>query len=447
VRLSVSNDLTGWIAYQGEPLDGEQRYWLQRGGLEMGGEIVGQRESWLANLAVERLLQYHRPMLEDGTIEYEFYYREGESLVHPALDRRAFVLGPSGVQIHWISDGVFERSPLSPDNLSDEPRHRRGPPDLPLRDNRWNRMRITLAGNTLHLTLNEQLIYQVDLEPTNQRTFGFFHWADRTEARVRNVVWTGDWPRELPPVEQQELAGEGTRFLDERIPQLTARFQHDFTRDGLPLERFLTETMSRQFVEVSNDGMRVMVRGRQGFTQGWIGPKLQLQGDFDIQVEFDNLQLSGSLDSSTGIYLMAITADPETTHSSVYRGCLRKPNTPDRIVVQAEFNRHKPSGNSLTWPGSTAEESTSGTLRLARRGDRIYCLIAEADSPNFRLVHTEVVPREPTRLDGVRLMAAISSVIDGPCEVAVTWKRLSIWAEKITEVPTRRTGGPPQPTD
>jgi hypothetical protein len=308
-------------------------------------------------------------------------------------------------------------------------------------------MRITLAGNTLHLTLNDQLIYQVDLEPTNQRTFGLFHWADRTEARVRNVVWTGDWPRELPSVEQQELAGEGTRFLDERIPQLTAQFQHDFTRDGLPLERFLTETMSRQFVEVSNDGMRVMVRGRQGFTQGWIGPKLQLQGDFDIQVEFDNLQLSGSLDSSTGIYLMAITADPETTHSSVYRGCLRKPNTPDRIVVQAEFNRHKPSGNSLTWPGSTAEESTSGTLRLARRGDRIYCLLAEADSPNFRLVHTEVVPREATRLDGVRLMAAIYSVIDGPCEVAVTWKRLSIWAEKITEVPTRRTGGAPQPTD
>jgi hypothetical protein len=163
-----------------------------------------------------------------------------------------------------------------------------------------------------------------------------------------------------------------------------------------------------------------------------------LEGDFDIRAEFETLRLSGTPDSSAGVFLQVVMADPETTHAAIYRGCLRKPNAMDRIVVQAEFNRSKPSGISMTWPGSTAEESTAGTLRLARHGDTIYCLFAEADSPNFRLIHTEVVPREAVRFDGVRLMNSVYSAIDRPCEVEVTWKRLLIWGEKITESPIRR---------
>ena len=36
------------------------------------------------------------------------------------------------------------------------------------------------------------------LEPENQRTFGFFHYADETQVRVRNVTYHGNWPRVLP---------------------------------------------------------------------------------------------------------------------------------------------------------------------------------------------------------------------------------------------------------
>lgn len=439
IHLSASNDLTGWYAYYDEPVSGDNDPWRQRGDIANGGGIVGRHEPGLNGLACERLLQYHRPMLEDGTIEYEFYYREGEAAVHPALDRRAWILDSQGIQTHWITDGTFERNGLDPLNLTDEAANRRGPRSWPLKLSAWNHLRLTLAGNAVDLALNEEPIYHGELESTNQRTFGLFHWCDQTEARVRNVIWRGGWPRELPTVESQELAGPGTRWLDERLPQLTARYEHDFTRDGLPLDRFLTETSSRQSVEASADGVRVVVPGRQGYTPWWIGPHLQLQGDFDVRAEFENLQLSGTMHSSTGVYLMIITADSETTHAGVYRGCLRTPRALDRTVVQAEFNRHKPTGAALSWPGSTAEESTSGTLRLARRGDTIYCLFAEADSPNFRLVHSEVVPRQATRFDGVRLMSSIFSALDGPCEVAVTWKRLSIWAEQIGRPPPRQT--------
>jgi hypothetical protein len=173
---------------------------------------------------------------------------------------------------------------------------------------------------------------------------------------------------------------------------------------------------------------------------------VQLIGDFDVRAEFEQLELLGNADSSVGVFLTVVFSDPEVTHAGIYRGRLTKPNTRDRVVVQTEFNRTKSSGITMAWPGSTAEESTSGTFRLARRGDTIYCLFAEADSPHFRLIHQETVPAAATRFDGVRLMSSTYSEIDVPCQSAVTWKQLSIWAEKIIQ-PRTAAERPPAPTD
>lgn len=433
VRLSAIGNLVGWNAYYDEPIEGDQAYWRQRSDRVPGGEIIGQREPWLAGQYVERVLHYGRPMLEDGTIEYDFYYRDGESHVHPALDRRAFILDPDGVRIHWMTDGIHERTELSPQNLADVPEDRRGPSPLPLREDDWNRLRLQLTGDVLELFLNGQLVYDTLVEPTNQRTFGLFHWADQTEAHVRNIVWAGDWPKELPPVEEQAMAGKEIRGLDQRIPELTASFEHDFIRDGLSLNRFRVHSPPKALVVLTVNGLRVTVNAENEYRAGWIAPKLRVHGDFDLRVEFEALGLSAAEHASCGIYLMAITEDPATTHAGIYRGLLRKPNTRDRRIIQAEFNRRRSGVSRHIWPGSTAEEATSGTLRLARRGDKMYCLFAESDSPNFRLVHTESVTTEPTLLDGVRLVAAVSSSVDRPSETAVVWKRMSVRAEKITD--------------
>jgi hypothetical protein len=137
-------------------------------------------------------------MLEDGQIAYEFFYEPGKTLAHPALDRLVFLLDPAGIKIHWRTDGAYERTGLAPDNASEEPANRRGPAALPLKAGEWNRLRLNLAGDTVTLTLNDAEIYVRTLEPTNQRTFGLFHQADATEARVRNVTYRGQWPRTVP---------------------------------------------------------------------------------------------------------------------------------------------------------------------------------------------------------------------------------------------------------
>lgn len=435
IRLSDNSDLTGWHAYHGEPVSGDGGYW--RHVEDSGGTIIGQREPWLAEAAVERLLQYHRPMLEDGTIEYEFYFRDDEMRVHPALDRRAFILSRNGILTHWVTDGIFDRTGASP--VEPAPEQERDSQNtsatLPLRENDWNRMRLSLVGDRVQLFLNDQPVYGGEIEPTNQRTFGLFHWADQTEARVRNVVWSGSWPQELPPVSEQELAGEGLDFLDERIPDLTARFEHDFAQGGLPDELFRAPGANTTVTIESGEGVRLRATSTSDSTSGWISPNLRIHGDFDIRVEFEGLETSGPIDSSCGIFLMTITDDPEYTHSGVYRGTLRRPNIPDRQVIQSEFNRNRNGGNLLTWAGTTSEEAMSGTLRLARRGDQMHCLFAEGDSDNFRLVHTETVPTELTIFDGVRLVTATYSIMRGECACAVTWKRLSILAEEITDRP------------
>jgi hypothetical protein len=92
-----------------------------------------------------------------------------------------------------------------PDNTTVEKENRKGPDKLSLKPNDWNRVKLTLVGDKVTLDLNDATIYERTLEPTNQRVFGLFHYADETEVRVRNVVYKGNWPKKLPDV--QELAG------------------------------------------------------------------------------------------------------------------------------------------------------------------------------------------------------------------------------------------------
>lgn len=192
--LSGTSDLAGWLAdYYDEPSSGDHSAWEKR-----GGEIVGRAVPELRGAMVESLLYYHRPMLEDGAIEYEFFYDRARAIVHPALDRLAFLLDTDGVKVHWMTDGPYERNGIGPDNMIQEAHCRRGPATNLLRPDAWNRLKLALTGDTVALTLNGTPLYERPVEPTNQRFFGLFHYADASEARVRNVTYRGRWRTSLP---------------------------------------------------------------------------------------------------------------------------------------------------------------------------------------------------------------------------------------------------------
>jgi hypothetical protein len=194
LNLTALPDLTGWLAdYFAESVGVEDPDWDKR-----GDEIYGRSRTDTPGLKQESVLRYNRPLLEDGEIEYEFYHEPGKTTVHPALDRLTFLLEPDGVKVHWLTDAQYERSELNPANATSEPANLRGPSSLPLKTRDWNRLSLSLVGDRVNLRLNQTEIYARTLESENQRIFGLFHFADDTDVRVRNVTFSGRWPRELP---------------------------------------------------------------------------------------------------------------------------------------------------------------------------------------------------------------------------------------------------------
>jgi tetratricopeptide (TPR) repeat protein len=205
--LTAAADLAPWSAqYYNESAGGENATWQKRGEeIYAAGGLPPDAPDYRPQ--AQSVLQYHRPMLEDGEVEYEFWYEPGKVEVAPALDRLALLLTADGVKVHWLTDAAHERSGLAPDNEAVEKDNRRGPDRLPLKAKEWNKVKLAVAGDRVKLTLNGVEVYERPLEATNQRTFGLFHYTDATEVRVRQVTYRGQWPKTLPA--EDDLLNKG----------------------------------------------------------------------------------------------------------------------------------------------------------------------------------------------------------------------------------------------
>ena len=452
IKLSADSNLDGWLSYYDNRVGGQNAAW-QHVRSSDDEEIVGNRisrpggfvtsllnafnkpaatDSETQNLPPrqERLLRYHRPMLEDGTIEYDFFYSPGDILAHPALDRLAFLLHPDGVKVHWITDGKFDRSNLNSNNAFDEPESRRGPETLPLKNGDWNRLQLRLTGDTVSLVLNEAVVYERALEATNQRTFGLFHFADETQARVRNIVWQGDWPRSLPPIAKQELANDDTSFLDRAAADLTSVFDHDFARDGLQLEQFvILRGDPWTHVRHVENGVLTSRPGTGGYRNVTIAPRLMVHGDFDVIATYRDFKSTVAEGGNCNTMLLAILDNATADESSITRRHIHRANNILENVSQCVQVGRPVSGERRDYFGVSPMEESSGRLRLARRGDVMYFLTAEGDSPHFVLRGQHATATDAIRAEGLRLL---TQIFETGGEVSVVWSRLIVRAESLS---------------
>ena len=77
-------------------------------------------------------------------------------------------------------------------------------------------------------------------------------------------------------------------------------------------------------------------------------------------------------------------------HRPIY-GMNRLLNESGQNFATSSLSQFQADGNR-SWQAETkACESVSGRLRLARRGDKLFHLFAEEDSPVFRIFHTDEV--------------------------------------------------------
>jgi tetratricopeptide (TPR) repeat protein len=195
IDLLAEDDLGMWRPHLGQP-------WSKRGEeMFMAGAKPDPPEDGKPlppRGYPEDAVYYQRPLLEDGVIEYEFYYEPDKAHVHPMLDRVTFLLEPDGLKLHWLTDAAAEKTKTPIDNAVDEPSSRRGPAKLPLNPKAWNKVRLAVTGDVVKIALNGVEVYERSIEPTNQRLFGLFHYTDRTEARVRGMTYSGAWPKKVP---------------------------------------------------------------------------------------------------------------------------------------------------------------------------------------------------------------------------------------------------------
>jgi len=436
VPLVVNQDLLGWYSYHHDELVGTQKgaTWGYVDDAESPGMLLGKRRLDVADSWYESLLCYARPLIAGEQIDLEFYYVPGEVLAHPALDRWAFLLEPQGVREHWLTDGRYNTTGVGPQNVVDRPEYRRGPGNLPLKRDDWNQLRLKLVDQQLQLVLNEQLIYERPIDPLRVQTFGLFRYADQSEVRVRNVQLSGDWPRTLPQQAQQSLVQTSVLELDRQRDALPATFEHNFALRGVPSQYFKLPTprptishhqrLMGLFVSVESDG---------AWNFNEIKPRFSLQGDFDLELTFDQLETPSEKDS--GLVMTIQLDDEQQTQYRIHR----IKNSAQRHEVHLSTSYLLPNQQRV-YPslGHAVCEASSGRVRLARRGDKIYFLYAAADAPLYRLVWTETASAVPAGLDSIGLLAVVNGVGKALC----VWKTVRISAEKLFWNPESTTARP-----
>lgn len=370
----------------------------------------------------ERLLVYARPIMEDGAIEYEFWYTPGKTVAHPTIGRKCFLLDADGVKLHQVTDGSFERSTLRPDNKIPVGPLRK----LPLRPDTWNSLRLEQKGDSLKLILNGTEIYQASLiGDRHERTFGLFHYADQTNLRARKLKWTGTWPKELPGLSQQALVSDRYRFLEESAAKLNALFTHHFDENSMIDGAFvMVEGDPSRDVQATEDGVILSRQGREGYQAAMLAPALDVAGDFDATVTFDQLKCDSPDDKISSVRMNVICANDTSDFSSIIHSNDR---SDEKIIqclkmqtIQGSERRHYFSHQPM--------ECYVGRLRLSRRGGKIYYLISENDSTQFRVVGEEDFAPEDLADHGIRFGPQVQGV---GSNATVRFTKLEVRADQL----------------
>ncbi|MEZ6088342.1 MAG: DUF1583 domain-containing protein [Pirellulaceae bacterium] len=433
IDLFADDRLLGWDAFFGT-VEGNDADWeiVKTEGTEESSDVApfvlqGKRRDMVNGCWCERLLRYHRPIFEDATFSYEFFYRNGSHAVHPTIGGRAFIFDAEArVIVHEVTNGVYERTIKRPQTQPAATTSAKKFPTNPLHSDQWNRMTIRIRDDQIEFVLNDHPIHEATLDRESDRCFGLFHYCDQSEALVRNLRWAGDWPKTLDAATSRSLQDT---TLEETIAGLNLEqsYHHEFA-DGIPLESFAVLGGDWKG-NITNTQRGVhMVRPGGNFVQYVIVPHLEMDGDFDVIAEFEDFQSTIASGGDANIQLM-LGFPTQTADYRFYRKFSRFAEKElGRQIIQAAHFYSREGHRTYEFPKLTSEAATGGKLRFVRHGDRLLYLFAAGESANYRLLHSESVTPEPTRPGGISLV--IETTKQG--EARVVWKSLDVRAERLT---------------
>lgn len=426
--LSKREDLQGWWAdMYGDVMSGDTPVWKKEGEEIVGNKIVNQE-----GRNRESLLQYHRPMLEDGEITYDFLYVPRQTHIHPTLGRMVMMLSEDGVKIHWLTDAQFERGGLAPDNLFVEQEYRRGTA-MPLKAGDWNKVKLKLTGDVVTLALNGDTIYERPLDSNNLRNFGFFRYAGDNDARIKNIVYRGNWPKSLPSLKDQELAGDDPNFVNFKDGELPATFSWNLQGKRPAHLDLIGIAPTSKFSPVEG-GLKIE-RGRStdmATTSAGIQWKnVSVGGDFEMTVEYRNFQ-STTRDSGNKvprIELLLALGNRFGLESQVLSVAHRRNSESKMEFAAVQGIRKDPA--SFDWSSKIAPTTTDGgRLRIARRSGIAYFLHAPPNTDDWK-----VIERRPVSTEDIKELIAGLRTEDLDSTGSVVLTSFSVRAKNLLYVP------------
>ncbi|MCC7336239.1 MAG: DUF1583 domain-containing protein [Pirellulaceae bacterium] len=379
-------------------------------------ELLGQLGKTTTAESRESLLVYQRPMLEDGEIEFEAWYEPGVFEVHPALGRQAFVLTEGGVKLHRLTDAQYETRGLTADNQEPIPK---AADSLKLKPKDWNHVRLTLRGDILAIAVNgeEAASVQIDELP-NLRQFGLFRYSNQTQARVRKLLYRGEWPKELPSVEEQLLsaAGEAEKLADART-----LLDADLSQPPSQLESMhITFRGPADRRKTSEDGLTLHLHDNKSLEDSpGIAYTEPVEGDCEVTIAYRDLDMTPHKSGWGGGLVLEVELDDlqkTRVQCNVSLDENQQVQHTTQVLRQDANDESHAIDQQFLHPGNL-----SGSLRLVRCGGQIDCYAAADGIEEYQHLNSVAVGSAK-----IRTVACTAMSSDDAAKLDVTLTRLTI---------------------
>ncbi|MCA9175369.1 MAG: DUF1583 domain-containing protein [Planctomycetales bacterium] len=334
-----------------------------------GNQLIGAKSENRSAESRESLLLYPRPMLEDGVIEFEAFYEPGRTEVHPSLGRTAYVIGTEGVNTHRLTNAEWNDELLS-SNLA--PLADAKLPEL--KERQWNKYRLELKGHQLTLFVNDAEIATVEVaEDPAERHFGLFHFANRTQVKVRNLIYTGQWPKTLPSPEEQQLAFPATGLFTSLPDAADAKSTpYRLSAEGVKQAggRIVGPPAG---VALADGKARLVLSESDGNYQKWPGLLYDkpVAGNFDLHADLADIKFTPHQEQWGVGSMLQIDLD-DAEKSVVELGAFISKT--GRTYVKAMHRHLKPDGKSRYHDQIVYFDNLAAVrLRLVRIGNEVFC--------------------------------------------------------------------------
>lgn len=219
----------------------------------------------------------------------------------------------------------------------------------------------------------------------------------------------------------QEPDSVSVNQLNSSRDELPKAFSHDFASDGLPAALFSGPAEFLAAIRKQPNGIGTTMHSQKGWTSRAIALQIQLKGDFDVEASFENLKLDGD---GNACLMLCAALDDEKKHQC---RMVRMRSEKKKQVTEISVSTIKDDKRIYTTIGQEPCAATAGRLRVARRGETMYYLIAEDDKLDFRIVGHNKTGAADSLPEGITLQSDSSdhSTVD------VVWTGIRIRAAEL----------------